>query len=62
MMGRRTAIDKFYLLWKQFESAQAKIRTTEPQLIRAMAAAEYNMERTFRLIADTYYPEEVTGD
>lgn len=59
MMDRRTAVDKFYLLWKQFESAQAKIRTTEPQLIQAMMAAEHHMKRTFRLIADTYYPEEV---
>ena len=58
-MDRRTAIDKFYSLWKQFEAAQFKIKTTEPKLINAMAAAEFHMERTFRLIADTYHPEEV---
>lgn len=58
-MDRRSAVDKFYLLWKQFEAAQARIKTSEPKLIQAMAAAEDHMERTFRLIADTYYPEEV---
>lgn len=61
-MDRRTAVDKFYSLWKQFESAQAKIKTSEPKLIQAMTAAEHHLERTFRLIADTYYPEEATGD
>lgn len=62
MMDRRSAIDKFYRAWKQFESMQAKIKSSEPKLIQAMAAAERHMERTFRLIADTYYPEEATGD
>ena len=59
MMDRRTAVDKFYSLWRQFESAQAKLKTSEPKLIQAMMAAEQHMERAFRLIADTYYPEEV---
>ncbi len=62
MTDRRSAIDKFYSLWKQFEAAQAKIKTSEPKLIQAMMAAERHMECTFRLIADTYYPEEATGD
>ena len=59
MMDRRTAVDKFYSLWKQFEAAQSRIKTSEPLLIQAMIAAEHHLERTFRLIADTYYTEEV---
>lgn len=58
MMDRTTALQKFYLAWKQFESMQFEIKTTEPKLINAMAAAEFHLERTFRLIADTYHPED----
>lgn len=62
MMDRKTAVDKFHAAWKQFESMQAEIKPSEPKLIRAMSAAEYHMSLTFRLIAETYYPEEVHNE